>query len=59
MNTRCVLVGKDGGVRARLVASDVKSIDASEAHLFAATPPLDALKVLVSLAASNKNWTLD
>ena len=37
--------------RSRLVAKDFKSGDRPD--LFAATPPLEALKMLVSIAASN------
>ena len=45
-------------MRARLVACEVRHF-APEASVFAATPPLEALKILVSLAASQPQWVMD
>ena len=59
VSTKWVLTLKGLDVRARLVACEVKGSDASEAHLFAATPPLDALRVLIALAASMPDLSLD
>jgi hypothetical protein len=56
--TKWVLVLKDLAVRARLVACEVKGGAESEAHLFAATPPLDALRYVISTAASMKDGSL-
>ena len=46
-------------VRARLVVCEVKGAAASEAQLFAAAPPLESLRCLISLAASDKRKHLD
>ena len=59
VKTKWVLTQKGCDVRARLVACEVKGADASEAHLFAATPPLDALRVFIALAACMPEFTLD
>ena len=40
--------------RARLVAKEIKRGNASAPDMFAATPPIEAIKMLVSLAASQK-----
>ena len=61
--TKWVLTNKGDSermdVRARLVACEVKGAANSEAALFAATPPLDALRCLISLAASCREKVLD
>ena len=46
-------------IRARLVACEVKGAAASEAMYFSATPPLDALKCIISLAACDATKKLD
>ena len=61
--TKWVLVNKGDAdhveIRARLVACEVKGAAESEPTLFAATPPLDALRCLISLAASRRGEVLD
>ena len=55
----CKWVFKGGySVRARLVACEVKQY-APHASEFAATPPLEALRALISIAASNRKLLLD
>ena len=57
--TKWVLTTKDEGVRARLVACEVKGYAASEASLFVSTPPLDALRAMIALAACDCSMSLD
>ena len=61
--TKWVLVNKGDkdrvDIRARLVACEVKGTSEGEPGLFAATPPLEALMCLVSLATTNKDKVLD
>ncbi len=63
ITTRWVIVNKGSDakplVRARLVAREIKGRDGSSADTFAATPPLDALRMMVSIAASNPDYCLD
>ena len=63
VDTKWVLTdkGADGkvDVRARLVAREIKGHQRSEPELFTATPPLDALRCMISLAATDKNMYLD
>ena len=59
--TNWVLIQKGPDVRARLVACEVKfsSAGGTNADLFAATPPLEVFRALISLAATNRTWCLD
>ena len=61
--TKWVLVNKGDAdhveIRARLVACEVKGAAESEPTLFAATPPLDSLRCLISLAAPRRGEVLD
>ena len=61
--TKWVLTNKDDAqnveVRARLVACEAKGAASSEPTLFAATPPLEALRCLVSWAAADRTRVLD
>ena len=63
ITTRWVIVNKGEDakplVRARLVAREIKGRDGSSADTFAATPPLDALRMMVSIAASNRDYCMD
>ena len=59
---RWVLVNKGDSsrplIRARLVATEVKhdkGVGGNDPMLFSATPPLEALRILLSLAAANPN----
>ena len=59
--TKWVLNQKGRDVRARLVACEVKysSAGGPKMGLFAATPPLEVFRALISLAATNRYWCLD
>ena len=59
--TKWVLVQKGPAVRARLVACEVKysSAGGPRADFFAATPPLEVFRALVSLAATNKSHVME
>ena len=61
IHTKWVLNQKGDDVRARLVACEVKysSAGGPKIGLFAATPPLEVFRALVSLAATNRYWCLD
>ena len=51
----CVVCDKGGGnIRCRLVARDFKTKDSCREDLFAATPPLELLRVMLSKAAGNR-----
>ena len=49
---------KADGVRSRLVARDFKGADNDRDDLFAATPPLESKRLLLSRAATRKNGKL-
>ena len=59
--TKWVLVtkGDPPEVRARLVACEVKHEKGSDAALFVATPPIDALRCIISGACHDPETTLD
>ena len=59
--TKWVLVtkGDPPEVRARLVACEVKHEKGSEAAFFVATPPIDALRCIISGACHDQQTTLD
>ena len=49
---------KSDGVRSRLVARDFKGADKDRDDLFAATPPLESKRLLISRASTRKNGKL-
>ena len=63
IDTRWVMVNKGDTtnveIRARLVAREIKGSASSEPMLFAATPPLDAFRIMISMAAWSPKKVLD
>jgi hypothetical protein len=53
VSVRWVVVMKALGVRSRLVARDFKGGDKDRDDLFAATPPLEGIRLLLSMAATS------